>query len=64
MADGRAGPATLDAPEAAAAAPGSTAASQEDDKGKGKARRIPKFERLRVTGASHAPLPSLGMPNL
>ena len=50
FADGGPGPATSGGEEAAGAAPGSTASGQEDDKGKGKARRIPKFERLRVTG--------------
>ena len=36
--------------EAPLAAPEPASSSQEDDKGKGKARRVPKFERLRVTG--------------
>ncbi|KAK9858006.1 hypothetical protein WJX84_008852, partial [Apatococcus fuscideae] len=44
LADGRAGSAMPDGQQAA------SAGGQEDEKGKGKARRIPKFERLRVTG--------------
>ena len=33
--------------------------SQEDEKAKGKARRMPKFERLRVTGVL---LPTVAVP--